>query len=127
MVKLLKAVKKRPGCSQAQIDRESVLLRAYGKGTDVIIDRESKRLMVDRDANLSLTLHPQEKHAPIRCWPVVALHHHSWQDLPTDCSTNSLRAMYAAPRTSGNHTYTVPWPGGWVNGTAPCQYLQSVL
>lgn len=37
---LLKAQKRRPGYSQEQIDREAVLLRAYGQGTDVLIDRE---------------------------------------------------------------------------------------
>ena len=37
---LLKVVKKRPGLSLEEIDNEAVLLRAYGKGTDLIIDRE---------------------------------------------------------------------------------------
>ncbi|PHH71345.1 hypothetical protein CDD80_5348 [Ophiocordyceps camponoti-rufipedis] len=37
---LLKAENRRPGLSQTDIDRESVLLRAYGNGTDVLIDRE---------------------------------------------------------------------------------------
>ena len=37
---LLKVVNKRPGLSQEDIDNESVLLRAYGQGTDLIIDRE---------------------------------------------------------------------------------------
>lgn len=37
---LLKAINKRPGLSQEQIDSEAILLRAYGKGTDLIIDRE---------------------------------------------------------------------------------------
>ncbi|KAI9873205.1 MAG: hypothetical protein M1830_000710 [Pleopsidium flavum] len=37
---LLKAVKKRPGYTEEQIDNEAVLLRAYGKGTEVLIDRE---------------------------------------------------------------------------------------
>jgi ethanolamine kinase len=37
---LLKVVNKRPGLSQEEIDSESVLLRAYGQGTDLIIDRE---------------------------------------------------------------------------------------
>lgn len=36
---LLKAVNKRPGLSKDQIDREAILLRAYGHGTDLIIDR----------------------------------------------------------------------------------------
>lgn len=37
---LLKAINKRPGLTDEQIDSEAVLLRAYGKGTDLIIDRE---------------------------------------------------------------------------------------
>jgi ethanolamine kinase len=36
----LKAIKKRPGYTEKQIDEEAVLLRAYGEGTEVIIDRE---------------------------------------------------------------------------------------
>ena len=39
---LLKAVKKRPGSSEEQIDDEAILLRAYGQGTEVLIDRESR-------------------------------------------------------------------------------------
>ncbi|KAL8989789.1 MAG: hypothetical protein Q9177_001404 [Variospora cf. flavescens] len=37
---LLKAVKRRPGLTEKEIDDEAVLIRAYGKGTDVLIDRE---------------------------------------------------------------------------------------
>lgn len=37
---LLKAVNKRPGLSEEEIDNDAVLLRAYGKGTDLIIDRD---------------------------------------------------------------------------------------
>ncbi|KAG5983262.1 hypothetical protein E4U55_000405 [Claviceps digitariae] len=37
---LLKAVNRRPGLSKADMDRDAVLLRAYGNGTDVLIDRE---------------------------------------------------------------------------------------
>ncbi|KAK7422189.1 hypothetical protein QQX98_001712 [Neonectria punicea] len=37
---LLKAVNRRPGLSKQDIDRESILLRAYGHGTAVLIDRE---------------------------------------------------------------------------------------
>lgn len=39
---LLKAVKRRPGYTDEQIDEEAVLLRAYGKGTEVLIDREKE-------------------------------------------------------------------------------------
>lgn len=37
---LLKVVNKRDGLPEEEIDNEAVLLRAYGQGTDVIIDRE---------------------------------------------------------------------------------------
>ncbi|KPM38121.1 hypothetical protein AK830_g8437 [Neonectria ditissima] len=37
---LLKAVNRRPGLSKQDIDRESILLRAYGHGTAILIDRE---------------------------------------------------------------------------------------
>ncbi|KAL2269850.1 hypothetical protein VTJ83DRAFT_2034 [Remersonia thermophila] len=36
---LLKAVNKRPGLSKDEVDKEAILLRAYGHGTDLIIDR----------------------------------------------------------------------------------------
>lgn len=39
---LLKAINKLPGLSQTEVDEDAILLRAYGKGTDVLIDRESK-------------------------------------------------------------------------------------
>ena len=37
---LVKAVKKRPGATEEQVDKEAVLLRAYGTGTEVLIDRD---------------------------------------------------------------------------------------
>lgn len=37
---LLKVINKKEGLSSEEIDREAVLLRAYGQGTDLIIDRE---------------------------------------------------------------------------------------
>ncbi|KAF2771644.1 kinase-like protein [Teratosphaeria nubilosa] len=37
---LTKAVKKKPGLTESEVDNEAVLIRAYGKGTDVLIDRE---------------------------------------------------------------------------------------
>jgi len=37
---LLKAVNILPGLSQSQIDRDAVLIRAYGRGTAVLIDRD---------------------------------------------------------------------------------------
>ena len=39
---LLKAVNKLPGLSKTEVDEDAILLRAYGKGTDVLIDRESR-------------------------------------------------------------------------------------
>ncbi|QUC17015.1 uncharacterized protein UV8b_01256 [Ustilaginoidea virens] len=48
---LLKAVNRRPGLSKADMEREAVLLRAYGNGTDVLIDREREA------ANHELLMH----------------------------------------------------------------------
>jgi len=38
----LKAINKLPGLSETEIDNDAILLRAYGKGTDVLIDRKSE-------------------------------------------------------------------------------------
>jgi hypothetical protein len=38
---LMKAVNNLPGLSKLEVDEDAILLRAYGKGTDVLIDRES--------------------------------------------------------------------------------------
>lgn len=37
---LLKVVNQKPGLSNADLDRDAILLRAYGKGTAILIDRE---------------------------------------------------------------------------------------
>lgn len=39
---LTKATKNRPGKTRSEIDQDAILLRAYGKGTDVLIDREKE-------------------------------------------------------------------------------------
>ncbi|MCJ1465083.1 hypothetical protein MMC07_003699 [Pseudocyphellaria aurata] len=41
---LIKAVKRRPGYTEEQIDEEAVLLRAYGNGTEVLIDRDRETI-----------------------------------------------------------------------------------
>ncbi|KAJ5561907.1 hypothetical protein N7535_003630 [Penicillium sp. DV-2018c] len=38
---LLKIINKKPGLTEEQIDNEAVLMRAYGNGTEILIDRES--------------------------------------------------------------------------------------
>jgi len=35
-------VKRRPGYTEQQVDNDAILLRAYGKGTEVLIDRDSR-------------------------------------------------------------------------------------
>ena len=35
-----------PGLSEHEIDQEAILLRAYGKGTDVLIDRDRKLMIL---------------------------------------------------------------------------------
>ncbi|KAF2215061.1 hypothetical protein CERZMDRAFT_105387 [Cercospora zeae-maydis SCOH1-5] len=51
---LMKAVKRRPGMTELEIDRNAILMRAYGKGTDVIIDRERELRAHNLLANLGL-------------------------------------------------------------------------
>jgi ethanolamine kinase len=38
---LLKIINLKPGLTEEQIDNEAVLMRAYGNGTEILIDRES--------------------------------------------------------------------------------------
>lgn len=49
----MKAIKKRPGYTQQDIDSDAILLRAYGKGTDVLIDRESALFPHNKTATLN--------------------------------------------------------------------------
>ena len=51
---LTKAVKQRPGLSKSEIDDEALLIRAYGKGTAVLIDREREMRAHNLLANLGL-------------------------------------------------------------------------
>ena len=51
---LSKATKKVPGRSEAENDDEAILMRAYGKGTDVLIDREREMRAHDLLASMGL-------------------------------------------------------------------------
>ncbi|EME87554.1 ethanolamine kinase [Pseudocercospora fijiensis CIRAD86] len=51
---LMKAIKRRPGLTELQIDQNAILIRAYGKGTDVLIDRERELRAHNLLANLGL-------------------------------------------------------------------------
>jgi len=42
LAQLLKISRHRPGASQLEVDRDAILMRAYGNGTDVLIDRDSE-------------------------------------------------------------------------------------
>jgi ethanolamine kinase len=57
---LLKAINKRPGLSQTEIDNDAILLRAYGKGTDVLIDRKSECIYPVLSPLLALTACAEE-------------------------------------------------------------------
>ncbi|KAI1459393.1 kinase-like protein [Annulohypoxylon moriforme] len=50
---LLKAINKKKGLSKDEVDKEAVLLRAYGHGTDVLIDRhretQNHELLMNHD------------------------------------------------------------------------------
>ncbi|KAF2460893.1 kinase-like domain-containing protein [Lineolata rhizophorae] len=94
---LLKAVKKRPGFSEYDIDRDAVLLRAYGKGTDVLIDRDREarahallaarglapRLIARFDNGLSYKFIPGTPCSPAdfrrpKVWPAIARRLAEW-------------------------------------------------
>ena len=51
---LLKAAKRRPAWTEEQIDAEAVLIRAYGEGTEILIDREREAASQRLLASLSL-------------------------------------------------------------------------
>lgn len=40
-IQLLKIINRKAGLTEEQIDNEAVLMRAYGNGTEILIDRES--------------------------------------------------------------------------------------
>ena len=70
----MKAVKRRPGYTEEQIDKEAVLLRAYGKGTEVLIDRESESAYLYHKDNKLIgsgqrKLHPIP-YSPSMAWPL---------------------------------------------------------
>ena len=44
ILQLLKIINRKPGLTDEQIDNEAVLMRAYGNGTEILIDRESTKL-----------------------------------------------------------------------------------
>jgi ethanolamine kinase len=43
----LKIINLKPGLTEEQIDNEAVLMRAYGNGTEILIDRESTIPLTD--------------------------------------------------------------------------------
>lgn len=51
---LMKATKKRPGRTELEVESDSVLMRAYGKGTAVLIDRQRELKAHNLLANLGL-------------------------------------------------------------------------
>jgi hypothetical protein len=90
----LKAVNKVPGLSKAEIDDDAILLRAYGKGTDVLIDRESAYDLGMQAAHRDLT--PAQKRLDHTVfWPATASHRPYTLGLRTVSFTSSLRARCA--------------------------------
>lgn len=43
VIQLLKIINRKAGLTEEQIDNEAVLMRAYGNGTEILIDRESTK------------------------------------------------------------------------------------
>jgi len=94
----MKAEKRRPGQSQLDIDQNSVLLRAYGEGTDVLIDRERKLLSYPCGLTYP-DYHTQEKYKPIRYSQIITLRRLFLLDSTMVSCTSSHLGMYALPKT----------------------------
>jgi hypothetical protein len=88
----LKAVNKLPGISKAEIDEDAILLRAYGKGTDVLIDRESMHSFQTQAADQDL-IPAQRRPDHTVFWPATASHLPYTLGLRTVSFTSSLRAL----------------------------------
>jgi hypothetical protein len=88
----LKAVNKLPGISKAEIDEDAILLRAYGKGTDVLIDRESMQNFQTQAANQDL-IPAQGRLDHTVFWPAMVSHLPYTLGLRTVSFTSSLRAL----------------------------------
>lgn len=70
---LLKAIKRRPGYTEEQLDEEAILLRAYGSGSEVLIDRNRDSLIAD-DIALGSDV-AQENALPTSCCLSTASRH----------------------------------------------------
>lgn len=103
---LLKAVNKLPGLSKAEVDEDAILLRAYGKGTDVLIDRESEYSCKERSLKRMLTT-TQKRHGHTAFLPATASHPRSTPGLRTVSFTNSFQAVCAHLLTCDDQMYGV--------------------
>jgi hypothetical protein len=106
-------VNKLPGLSQADVDEDAILLRAYGKGTDVLIDRESGYCT----AGVTTAANPcQRKHDRTACSPVTASRLRSTPGLRTVSYTNTYQAACARLRTCVGQRCGEGWLRGSENG-----------
>lgn len=95
-------MKRRPGYTEEQIDKEAVLLRAYGSGTEVIIDRDSKamqNIFISQAPGKMLRNAEQEKHSPTSCSPSITLLLLSLLGFRMVCYIATFEAEYALQKT----------------------------
>lgn len=82
---LLKAIKRRPGLTDEQIDNEAILLRAYGSGTEVLIDRNRNYVPLISHARRWVFSDVVQGNAfPTLCCPSTASHRRSLPASRTD-------------------------------------------
>jgi hypothetical protein len=96
-------VNKRPGLSRTEVDDDAILLRAYGKGTDVLIDRESKSTPLSMAA--PKTKHAQRKPARTRSSRATTSLPLSTLGLKMVSYTSSFRAAYVHPPICDGQKY----------------------
>lgn len=95
-MQLLKAVNKLPGLSKTEVDEDAILLRAYGKGTDVLIDRESECMPRIRAGGLA-NCQPQRRLGRTRFSRATASHPLSTPGLKMVSYTSTFKAACVRP------------------------------
>ncbi|KAK0342608.1 hypothetical protein LTR57_022732 [Friedmanniomyces endolithicus] len=131
---LIKATKKRPGRTESEVDEEAVLIRAYGEGTAVLIDRERELRAHSLLASVGLAPPLLAKfdngimYRFIRgsvCTPEPSRSASHGSPAPSSFGVDYdlLRAHILTlhlSRTFGDQKYTVPSQIGLANGMAAC-------
>jgi hypothetical protein len=105
-----------PGLSQDEVDEDAILLRAYGKGTQVLIDRESAFNVMPPLRYLPTLTRAQKRHDLTPSWLANASRPRSTPGSRMVFCTSTLRAVHARLPTCAGPMYGGEWLRGWENG-----------